>query len=844
MGNVSAKLASSSCKPKTAKVVRPAPSQSTQAMGATSSVEVENPKALSADAIGQVPDNRSGSTVGLHHVSLSEDVDGRRQHDAGTACVAPPPLHDQQRNSTGSLGAGSHRSGDSQRSSFTADTPASGACVQDATSAEGLRVPARHNRGMALRASSFEASRAGGAAAVGSTGGSSSGRALQPVPELELPLELSSALKQLMVLQDDTPAPVTVLQRIWGLGKSEAEARLEELRARDVVHTAQLPDGSVWATLPQADGERLLLISDQELISQHRDLIDSYSAECKGQLHSVPDDGYVWKHLVYHLINAERVGEIGALLTHPAWLEAKLHAYGMADVVADFRRYLAVREDADVKVVLQAFMLSATACTAFPGVPMMRPQLLGRLMAFGQLETASQWLKDWLEMQMAAAAAEEHLTAGHRCLTHLLPRSASLQQAGGVLRNTLRGHSAPVRRVVISPNGRDVVTVSEDGSVQVWDMNVGDCVMKLSRESPLTDVSVAPDGGLCVIGSADGTCCLWDLTTGQIKHVLTGHTTQVNAVAVDRQGIRCVTASDDGTVRVWDIATGACEQVLQGHNDELGAQGVVFDVAISSDGSLAALVSNDFSCRVFDLDEERCLHVLQGHGNWVVSVEFIGTTEDVVTASHDSTARVWDTARGKCTHVLSGHSGRLNKVTVNSAGTHGITCSDDLTAKVWDLDTGACLSTLVGHAAWISAACMTSDKRHVVTVSGDATGFVWDVKSGNRLMELEGHTDAIRSVVTTYHGRFAVTASDDGTARVWDLQAPVLPRVPKHDGRVKQLKALPDSRRVISIGDDGLAMVWDGALGVVDASVDAHTAVVQYIGLSRDGSIAATGACT
>ena len=34
-------------------------------------------------------------------------------------------------------------------------------------------------------------------------------------------------------------------------------------------------------------------------------------------------------------------------------------------------------------------------------------------------------------------------------------------------------------QVVISPNGQDVITISEDGTAQVWDMNVGDCVMQV-----------------------------------------------------------------------------------------------------------------------------------------------------------------------------------------------------------------------------------------------------------------------------------------------------------------------------------------------------------------------------
>lgn len=36
-------------------------------------------------------------------------------------------------------------------------------------------------------------------------------------------------------------------------------------------------------------------------------------------------------------------------------------------------------------------------------------------------------------------------------------------------------------QVVLSPNGQDVITVADDGAAQVWDMNVGDCVMQVGR---------------------------------------------------------------------------------------------------------------------------------------------------------------------------------------------------------------------------------------------------------------------------------------------------------------------------------------------------------------------------
>jgi hypothetical protein len=42
--------------------------------------------------------------------------------------------------------------------------------------------------------------------------------------------------------------------------------------------------------------------------------------------------------MTHHLVGGERLTELHDLLAEPAWLEAKLHAYGVAPVVQDFRR--------------------------------------------------------------------------------------------------------------------------------------------------------------------------------------------------------------------------------------------------------------------------------------------------------------------------------------------------------------------------------------------------------------------------------------------------------------------------------------------------------------------------
>lgn len=69
----------------------------------------------------------------------------------------------------------------------------------------------------------------------------------------------------------------------------------------------------------------------------HQELLHDYLG---GQQHleSVPDDGYILQNVGHHLVVAKRFQELKRLLTNAAWLESKLHSYGVASVVADYRR--------------------------------------------------------------------------------------------------------------------------------------------------------------------------------------------------------------------------------------------------------------------------------------------------------------------------------------------------------------------------------------------------------------------------------------------------------------------------------------------------------------------------
>lgn len=69
----------------------------------------------------------------------------------------------------------------------------------------------------------------------------------------------------------------------------------------------------------------------------HEELLRDYLGG-QQQLESIPDDGYIMQNVGHHLVVAKRFQDLKRLLTNAAWLESKLHSYGVASVVADYRR--------------------------------------------------------------------------------------------------------------------------------------------------------------------------------------------------------------------------------------------------------------------------------------------------------------------------------------------------------------------------------------------------------------------------------------------------------------------------------------------------------------------------
>ena len=221
--------------------------------------------------------------------------------------------------------------------------------------------------------------------------------------------------------------------------------------------------------------------------------------------------------------------------------------------------------------------------------------------------------------------------------------------------HTFRGHKRPIRAVAISPDGKFILTGSEDETAKLWNLESGEEIQTfIGNESSVESVGFSPDGKFILTGSRDKGIKVWPVKGGPEIHTLKGHSSMVKEVAFSPDGDLIITGSPDDTVKLWDMKTGKeIHSFLK--DDEF-----FFDLSFSPDGRFLIKQSRK-EANIWDMEDgESIQNISEGVEKQKV-ILFSPDNQLLLTKTNDQNAKLWVKIKDKWIEDIEGQSIRESK---------------------------------------------------------------------------------------------------------------------------------------------------------------------------------------
>ncbi len=287
----------------------------------------------------------------------------------------------------------------------------------------------------------------------------------------------------------------------------------------------------------------------------------------------------------------------------------------------------------------------------------------------------------------------------------------------------LIGHGAPVRDIVISPDGTQALTAGFDDILILWDLAQRKALLRFAGHAAAANAGVFLGSKIASVGD-DGTLRIWDRKTGKLLNTIPAHEKKVVAIAASPDQTLIATGSWDRTVKVWDVESGDLVKTFTRHRNSVNA------VVFSSDGRRLFSGAYDGSIWQWSVSGDEEPRRFTDKGFPINDMALSTDGARLVSSSADATVRIWDTASGQMTRELKGHEGAVLAVAISPDGQTIASGSTDGYLLLWDGGEGPRQKLPVQYYRAVWSLSFTPDSKQIYAAGVDSVARGWFVEDG------------------------------------------------------------------------------------------------------------------
>ncbi|HEY0476448.1 MAG TPA: serine/threonine-protein kinase [Kofleriaceae bacterium] len=376
-------------------------------------------------------------------------------------------------------------------------------------------------------------------------------------------------------------------------------------------------------------------------------------------------------------------------------------------------------------------------------------------------------------------------------------------------------HAARARAAAFRPDGRHILSVSDDGEAVIWDASTGRVDAAMPRPPPppprpgletMYYSRISRDGGFVAVPLPGGVT-LWDGV----------HTRSIGPPGAERLGIDTggarLAVTVGGELSAWRVATG----------ERLWTASIgVAMLHVAWSGDVVVALCADKIVRVVD-------------GGSVVRLAARGRVDKISVGANGGIA----TVSGMVVELWDPSGARRGELESRSAVTAAsfspdtgriAVAGDNGVIGLHDASTGAALGELVGHRGGVSSIEFSADGARLATAGYDLTVRIWDAADHRPILSLRGPRDLpiVIALRIDDAGKRVLIPTADGAVYAFGTADPDIELGVETGDTIRSAEFLADGQRFATFGAHALG-VWSVATGRQLDHVDAPGAMLVTI---------------
>jgi WD40 repeat protein len=284
----------------------------------------------------------------------------------------------------------------------------------------------------------------------------------------------------------------------------------------------------------------------------------------------------------------------------------------------------------------------------------------------------------------------------------------------------LKGHEGPVTQVCLTPDGKQIISGSSDGTIRFWDFAGKELSRFDTQAKGVTVVIHHPKEKRLFVGNWDGTIQIWDSQKGKRIDILKGHKENITSLALSSDGKKLVSGSGDDSLLVWNLDTG--KPVLK---IEMDNEYDVTSVLFHPDGKSVFAGDGEGLITQWDISTGESLRTFDGHKRAITDMILSSDGNTLISASQEQHLRFWNVKTGKEMFALNDHRDEIINLALSADGQKFLSVGEDKQIRIWESQKGTCLYSLkfphrVNHAQF------SWDGKQILAAVGNTVG-LWNI---------------------------------------------------------------------------------------------------------------------